>query len=180
LAPQLLAITNRFVKLVKLLRCLGIMYVDFDAESKAIYKWMVPDPVLSRDEIIAGIQQAIEPIRHPQEITNAPTHLFKQLVPGPNFASSSPPTQHEGNVARLYSTISLIVWVFLRSDLVKTHFQKSYTPDLVAPRQVISLAYSYVSGHRKPDIAVIHRPPPDGSPPSERVSEWSQIACIGV
>ena len=157
------------------------MYLDFDAESTTINKWMVPDPLLSRDVIIAGIQQAIEQIRHPDEITNAPTHHFKvQLVPGPNFASSSPPTQHEVNVARLYSTISLVVWVFLRSDLVKTHFQKSYTLDLAAPREVISLANAYDSRHRKPDIAVIHRPPTDDSPRSKPVSEWSQIACIGV
>jgi hypothetical protein len=155
------------------------MQQKYNAESReTVYKWAIPDSAQSRDVIIAGIQNAIAGINNPWTI-GYPNSPFA-MVPGPDFASSSPPTQHEDDVARLYDTISLIVWVFLRSDLVKTHFPQSHIPDLAAPREVKSLAKSYVGRNRKPDIAVIHRPPPGSNSLPKTVSEWCQIACIGV
>ena len=144
-------------------------------------EWSIPRPGVSYEVIVAMVQQILAQSPNPERIDLTGHSDFKSLLtPGPHFTSSSPPTQHEDDVARFYTTISLIVWVFLRSDFVKTHFPKSYTPDLAAPREVISLAKDYVNRQRKPDIAVIHRPPPDSNPPLKPVPEWPQIACIGM
>jgi hypothetical protein len=134
---------------------------------------------VSYDVIITKVQETLAKLPKPTIKPGTVHSDFKSLViPGPNFASKSPPMQHEGNVARFYTTISLVVWVFLRSDYVKTHFPRSYDPNLAAPREVISLAKDYVSGQRKPDIAVMHRPPPDSNLPLK--PRWPQIACIGM
>ena len=142
-------------------------------------KWSIPHRDLSYDVIIAKVQETLAKIPNPQAIDATGHSDFRShVIPGPDFASDSPSTQHESNVARFYNTISLIVWVFLRSDYVKTHFPRSYDPNLAAPREVISLAKDYVSGQRKPDIAVMHRPPPDSNLPLK--PRWPQIACIGM
>jgi len=87
--------------------------------------------------------------------------------------------QHEGNVQACFDiTISLIVWVFLCSDFMKTHFPRSYDSNLAAPHKVILLAKDYISSQCKPDIAVLHHPPPDSNLPLK--PQWPQIACIGM
>ena len=143
-------------------------------------EWCIPSDDVSYDVIITKVQETLAKLPKPGTTKHGTIHSdFRSLViPGPNFASKSPPMQHEGNVARFYTTISLVVWVFLRSDYVKTHFPRSYDPNLAAPREVISLAKDYVSGQRKPDIAVMHRPPPDSNLPLK--PRWPQIACIGM
>ncbi|KAG1734048.1 uncharacterized protein EDB91DRAFT_1251089 [Suillus paluster] len=102
---------------------------------------------------------------HPRPLPN--------LVPGPNFNASAPPAFHESDVAYLYWTISVVVWAYLRSGFIMSHFPSSYVSDLLDPRRVISLTHNYVAHHRKPDIAVVHHHT------ASCVLEWHQIASIG-
>ncbi|KAG0693113.1 hypothetical protein DFH29DRAFT_1007645 [Suillus ampliporus] len=127
-------------------------------------------------QVIATIVHAIGEIldsRVTLHTVEIPSRPLPNLIPGPDFNTSAPPPFHESNFAYLYWTISVVVWTYLLSGFVMSHFPSSYVSDLPEPRRVISLTHNYVTHHRKPDIAVVHHHT------ASRVSEWHQIASIG-
>ena len=145
------------VKLKAVLHALGILDITFGMQ-RMVWRVLVPQQDASR--VMATVQAAIGEILNrsvtPHTASYFPPRLLSNLVPGPDFDASTPPAFHESDVASLYWTISIVVWAYLRSDFVKSHFLSSYVSHLPPPHRVISLAHSYVSRRRKPDIAALH------------------------
>jgi hypothetical protein len=164
------------VKLLAVLQALGILDIQLQMQTM-VTQWNVPKQDAQDDrQVMVTIQRAIGEILDSnitlQTVKIRPRPL-PNLVPGPDFNASAPPAFHESDVAYLYWTISVVVWAYLRSSFVMSHFPSSYVSDLPDPRRVISLAHNYVTRRRKPDIAVVHHRT------ASRVSEWHQFASIG-
>ncbi|KAG0699445.1 hypothetical protein DFH29DRAFT_1001956 [Suillus ampliporus] len=162
--------------LLAVLQALGILNIQLQMQTM-VTQWNVPQQDAQDDrQVIATIVHAIGEILDGHvtpHTVKIPSRPLPNLVPGPDFNASTPPPFHESDVAYLYWTISVVVWAYLRSGFVMSHFPSSYVSDLPEPRRVISLAHNYVAHRRKPDIAVVHHCT------ASRVSEWHQIASIG-
>ncbi|KAG2051735.1 hypothetical protein BDR06DRAFT_973632 [Suillus hirtellus] len=152
------------VKLLAVLQALGILNIQLQMQI-IVTQWNVPkQDAQDNRQVMVAIQHAIGEILdshvtlHTVKICPRP---LSNLVPGPDFDTYTPPPFHESDVAYLFWTISVVVWAYLRSNFVMTHFPSSYVSDLPDPHRVISLAHNYVAHD------------------SSRVSEWHQIASIG-
>ncbi|KAG1844082.1 hypothetical protein DFJ58DRAFT_731387 [Suillus subalutaceus] len=154
-----LCIPEQMNILLAVLQVLGILDIQLQMQT-TVTQWNVPKQDAQDDrQVMATIQRAIGEILDsnitPQTVKIHPRPL-PNLVPGPDFNASTPPAFHESDVAYLYWTISVVVWAYLRSSFVMSHFPSLYVSDLPDPRRVISLAHNYVARRRKPDIAVVH------------------------
>ncbi|KAG1859561.1 hypothetical protein DFJ58DRAFT_840138 [Suillus subalutaceus] len=126
--------------LLAVLQALGILDIQLPVQMQTmVTQWNVPKQDAQDDrQVMATIQRAIGEILDsnitPQTVKIRPRPL-PNLVPGPDFNASAPPAFHESDVAYLYWTISVVVWAYLRSSFVMSHF----------PSSVISLAHNYVA-----------------------------------
>ncbi|KAG1856081.1 hypothetical protein F4604DRAFT_1685502 [Suillus subluteus] len=116
--------------LLAVLQVLGILDIQLQMQTM-VTQWNVPKQDAQDDrQVMATIQRAIGEILDSnimlQTVKIRPRPL-PNLVPGPDFNASAPPAFHE------------IVWAYLRSGFVMSHFLSS----------VISLAHNYVACHRE-------------------------------
>ncbi|KAG2084654.1 uncharacterized protein F5147DRAFT_659778, partial [Suillus discolor] len=138
--------------LLAVLQALGILDIQLQMQTM-VTQWNVPQQDAQDDrQVIATIVHAIGEIldsRVTPHTIKIPSRPLPNLVPGPDFNASAPPPFHESDVAYLYWTISVVVWAYLRSGFVMSHFPSSYVSDLPEPRRVISLAHNYVARRRE-------------------------------